>query len=76
MKTTAQVGLARRFAGSTGDVSSRSRQKLGSALYQAQIGERHESAKMLHGFSETAPRLVYTKTSIQRVSGTAAAQLG
>jgi len=28
------------------------RQKLGCALYQAQIGQRHESAKMLHGFSE------------------------
>ena len=28
------------------------RQKLGFALYQAQIGQRHESAKMLHGFSE------------------------
>jgi phage-related protein len=26
------------------------RQKLGFALYQAQIGERHESAKPLHGF--------------------------
>jgi len=29
------------------------RQKLGFALYQAQIGQRHESAKMLRGFSET-----------------------
>ena len=29
------------------------RQKLGFALYQAQIGQKHESAKMLHGFSET-----------------------
>jgi phage-related protein len=28
------------------------RQKLGFALYQAQIGQRHESAKMLRGFSE------------------------
>ena len=28
------------------------RQKLGFALYQAQIGQRHESAKMLHGFAE------------------------
>ena len=28
------------------------RQKLGFALYQAQIGQKHESAKMLHGFSE------------------------
>ena len=27
--------------------------KLGFALYQAQIGQRHESAKLLHGF-ETA----------------------
>ena len=26
--------------------------KLGFGLYQAQIGEKHESAKMLHGFSE------------------------
>jgi phage-related protein len=25
-------------------------QKLGFALYQAQIGQRHESAKLLHGF--------------------------
>ena len=29
------------------------RQKLGFALYQAQIGQQHESAKMLHGFAET-----------------------
>jgi phage-related protein len=29
------------------------RQKLGFALYQAQIGQRHESAKMLRGFKET-----------------------
>jgi hypothetical protein len=29
------------------------RQKLGFALYQAQIGQKHESAKMLHGFAET-----------------------
>jgi phage-related protein len=29
------------------------RQKLGFALYQAQIGQRHESTKMLHGFAET-----------------------
>ncbi len=29
------------------------RQRLGFALYQAQIGQRHEGAKMLHGFSET-----------------------
>jgi phage-related protein len=29
------------------------RQRLGFALYQAQIGHRHESAKMLHGFGET-----------------------
>jgi phage-related protein len=28
------------------------RKKLGFALYQAQIGPRHESAKMLHGFAE------------------------
>lgn len=28
-------------------------QKLGFALYQAQIGQRHENAKMLHGFTET-----------------------
>jgi len=28
------------------------RQKLGFALYQAQVGQQHESAKMLHGFSE------------------------
>jgi phage-related protein len=29
------------------------RQKLGFALYQAQIGQRHESAKFLHGFAGT-----------------------
>ncbi len=29
------------------------RQRLGFALYQAQIGQRYESAKKLHGFSET-----------------------
>ncbi len=29
------------------------RQKLGFALYQAQIGQRNESAKMLRGFGET-----------------------
>ena len=29
------------------------RHKLGFALYQAQIGQQHESAKMLHGFAET-----------------------
>ena len=29
------------------------RQALGFALYQAQIGQNHESAKMLHGFAET-----------------------
>jgi phage-related protein len=29
------------------------RQKLGFALYQAQIGQRHEGAKMLRGFAET-----------------------
>jgi phage-related protein len=28
------------------------RQRLGFALYQAQIGQTHESAKMLHGFAE------------------------
>ncbi|HXA49343.1 MAG TPA: type II toxin-antitoxin system RelE/ParE family toxin [Candidatus Acidoferrum sp.] len=28
------------------------RQKLGFALYQAQIGQTHESAKMLRGFKE------------------------
>jgi phage-related protein len=27
--------------------------KLGFALYQAQIGQTHESAKVLHGFPET-----------------------
>ena len=29
------------------------RQKLGFALYQAQIGQKHESGKMLRGFAET-----------------------
>ena len=28
------------------------RKKLGFALYQAQIGQQHESAKILHGFAE------------------------
>ena len=28
------------------------RKKLGFALYQSQIGQRHESAKMLHGFTD------------------------
>lgn len=28
------------------------RKKLGFALYQAQIGQKHESAKILHGFAE------------------------
>jgi len=28
------------------------RQKLGFALYQAQIGQKHESAKILRGFDE------------------------
>ena len=34
------------------------RQRLGFALYQAQIGQKHESAKMLHGFGETVFNLV------------------
>jgi phage-related protein len=29
------------------------RKRLGFALYQAQIGQQHESAKMLRGFAET-----------------------
>ena len=29
------------------------RKKLGFAVYQAQIGQKHESAKMLRGFAET-----------------------
>ena len=29
------------------------RHKLGFALYQAQIGQKHESAKILRGFAET-----------------------
>src|SRR5579884_3870086 len=29
------------------------RKKLGFALYQAQIGQQHESAKILRGFAET-----------------------
>ena len=33
------------------------RQKLGFALYQAQIGQKHESAKMLRGFAETVWQL-------------------
>lgn len=31
---------------------SGARKKLGFALYQAQIGQQHESAKILHGFAE------------------------
>jgi len=33
------------------------RKKLGFALYQSQIGQRHESAKMLHGFTDTVWQL-------------------
>ena len=29
------------------------RKQLGFALYQSQIGQRHESAKILHGFTDT-----------------------
>ena len=29
------------------------RKRLGFALYQAQIGQRHENAKILHGFADT-----------------------
>ena len=36
------------------------RKKLGFALYQSQIGQRHESAKMLHGFTDTVGRYAQT----------------
>src|SRR5579864_722947 len=36
------------------------RQKLGFALYQAQIGQKHESAKMLHGFRRPFGRCART----------------
>ena len=36
------------------------RKKLGFALYQAQIGQKHESAKMLHGFAERSGRYAQT----------------
>ena len=50
---TAQVGLACRLARSADDLPPSVRQKLGFALYQAQIGQKHETAKILHGFAET-----------------------
>jgi phage-related protein len=50
--TIAQLDLARRLARLTG-FPPLVRKKLGFALYQAQIGQRHESAKMLHGFTDT-----------------------
>ncbi len=36
------------------------RQKLGFGLYQVQIGQKHESAKMLHGFAEQPGRCAQT----------------
>ena len=36
------------------------RKKLGFALYQSQIGQRHESAKMLHGFTDTVGKYAQT----------------
>src|SRR5437879_10819713 len=52
------------------------RQKLGFALYQAQIGQKHESAKMLHGFAETVwqvsaddPRGTYRAVSVAQFGG-------
>ena len=33
------------------------RKRLGFALYQAQIGQQHESAKILRGFAETVWQL-------------------
>jgi len=52
-RTTAQIGLACRLARSVDGFPPAVRQKLGFALYQAQIGQKHESAKMLRGFKET-----------------------
>jgi phage-related protein len=51
--TNAQADLAHRLARSADELSTHGRKKLGFALYQSQIGQRHESAKMLHGFTET-----------------------
>ena len=53
VRTTAQADLACRLARSAHGFPPLVRKKLGFALYQAQIGQRHESARMLHGFAET-----------------------
>ncbi len=51
--TTAQADLARRLAGQADGFPPMVRKRLGFALYQAQIGQSNESAKMLQGFTET-----------------------
>jgi phage-related protein len=53
VETTAQAGLAVDSLDRLTSFPPTVRRKLGFALYQAQIGQRHESAKMLHGFNLT-----------------------
>jgi len=44
--------VACRFSCHVEGVPPSVQKELGFALYQAQIGQRHESAKLLHGFAE------------------------
>jgi phage-related protein len=48
----AQADLAGRLALPHGECPREVRNMLGFALYQAQIGQQHESAKILRGFGE------------------------
>ena len=50
---TTQVDLAGGLAGPAGGLSTRSSAETWFALYQAQIGQAHESAKILRGFADT-----------------------
>lgn len=45
--------MARRLAESSGELPARGTTEAWFCLYQAQIGQKQESAKMLHGFAET-----------------------
>lgn len=49
----AKIGLAGGLAQSPGGVPASGSEATGFALYQAQIGQQHESAKILRGFAET-----------------------
>ena len=51
--TAAQTDLACRLARSVDGISADGSEEARFALYQSQIGQRHESAKMLHGFTDT-----------------------